>query len=337
MVTSSGTSSASAARASRAASSSRQPPLMRPIGAPSSGTSSRAPGRRYDEPRTETTVASATRAPRAWCSAAALSSASISLTARLYRLRPHCRHLVPSDRERVPRRPESGAARPSAPHRRRRSRVVSARRDRPLRAWAAAGRGAADEHRRGRRDHAARLCPPHACRSPRRRVGPFGRLRRGRRGADGRARREWTAILEIDRDNLVAVVQPGVLNADLEGSGRQGGPLLRARSGELRVLLHRRQHRHQRRRAVLREVRRHARRGARARGRAGGRSRHPHRRPQREGRGRLLADPSVRRLAGNAGDRDRGNAAPAPGARRRSRRCSPSSRRSSPPARPCRR
>ena len=65
MVTSSGTSSASAARASRAASSSRQPPLMRPIGAPCSGTRSRAPGRRYDEPRTETTVASATRAPRA--------------------------------------------------------------------------------------------------------------------------------------------------------------------------------------------------------------------------------------------------------------------------------
>src|SRR3990170_1272225 len=80
IVTSTGASSSSASRAKRAASSSRQPPLINPTGAPCSGTSSRARGRRYDEPRTDTTVASATRSPRARAPAAAARTASISLT-----------------------------------------------------------------------------------------------------------------------------------------------------------------------------------------------------------------------------------------------------------------
>ena len=120
-------------------------------------------------------------------------------------------------------------------------------------------------------------------------------------------------IVEIDRENLVAVVQPGVVNAELKAAVADGGPLLPARPGQLRVLHDRRQHRHERRRAVLREVRRHPRRGARAGGRHGRRPRHPDRREEREGRRRLLADASLRRLAGDARHRHRGDAAPPTG------------------------
>src|SRR5690606_30871065 len=83
-VTRTGASISIARRASRAASSSRQPPLISPIGRPLAGTSSRAPGRRYEEPRTDTTVASAIGSPRAARSAAASRRSSVSLTHRCY-------------------------------------------------------------------------------------------------------------------------------------------------------------------------------------------------------------------------------------------------------------
>ena len=69
-------------RAMSATSPSRHPPLMLPTGAPSSGTSSRAPGRRYVEPRTATIVASAMRWPCALRPSIASRTSAISLTTR---------------------------------------------------------------------------------------------------------------------------------------------------------------------------------------------------------------------------------------------------------------
>ncbi len=66
-------------RATSATSPSRQPPLMLPIGAPSSGTRRRAPGRRYVDPRTATIVASAIRSPLAESDSIATSTSLISL------------------------------------------------------------------------------------------------------------------------------------------------------------------------------------------------------------------------------------------------------------------
>jgi hypothetical protein len=51
--------------ATSATSFSRHPPEMLPTSSPSSGTSSRAPGLRYVEPRTATMVARASFSPRA--------------------------------------------------------------------------------------------------------------------------------------------------------------------------------------------------------------------------------------------------------------------------------
>ena len=71
------------------------------------------------------------------------------------------------------------------------------------------------------------------------------------------------AILEIDPDERLAVVQPGVVNDDLRARVRRARPLVPAGPGERAVVDHRRQRRHQRRRPVLREVRRHPRLRAR--------------------------------------------------------------------------
>ena len=119
-------------------------------------------------------------------------------------------------------------------------------------------------------------------------------------------------VLEIDRENLVVVTQPGILNAELKKRGRRGGPVLRSGSGELRDLLDRREPRDERRRAVLREVRPDPRLRPRAGGRPRRRPRHPDRRQERQGRRRLRADAPVRRVAGDARDHHRGDA-PAPG------------------------
>jgi len=69
-------------RAMSATSPSRHPPLMLPIGAPSSGTSKRAPGRRYVDPRTATIVANAIRSPFSDSDSIAASTSAISLTDR---------------------------------------------------------------------------------------------------------------------------------------------------------------------------------------------------------------------------------------------------------------
>ena len=136
-------------------------------------------------------------------------------------------------------------------------------------------------------------------------------------------------ILEIDPVDRVAVVEPGVVNAELSRAVAErrallpAGPVARGSSST-----HRRQRRHQRRRHVLRQVRRHRRVRARPGGRARRRRGAARRPPDRQGRRRLRPDPAVRRLGGHARRDHRGDAGAA--ARRRSRR-SPW-RRSSPTA-----
>ena len=142
---------------------------------------------------------------------------------------------------------------------------------------------------------------PIACPSYRAAPGPG--LSGGAAGIAGALTIVFTkmdAILEIDHANLVAVVQPGILNADVQGRGRGGGAVLRSGPGELRDLLDRRQPRDERRRPVLREVRPDPRLRPRPGGRAGRRDRHPDRRPERQGRRRICPDPPVRGVAGDA-------------------------------------
>src|SRR3712207_20956 len=62
-------------------SASKHPALMVPVLAPPSQTSIRAPGRRYEEPSTLTTVASAQRCPRAFASLNASTMARTSFIA----------------------------------------------------------------------------------------------------------------------------------------------------------------------------------------------------------------------------------------------------------------
>ena len=113
----------------------------------------------------------------------------------------------------------------------------------------------------------------------------------GATGIEGALTIAFTAmdrILEIDRENLVAVVQPGVINATLKTAVAAEGLFYPPGPGQLRDVLDRRQPGHQRRRPVLREVRPDARLRAGAGGRDGGRDRHPDRRQERQGRRRLL-------------------------------------------------
>ena len=58
---------------------------------------------------------------------------------------------------------------------------------------------------------------------PRRRHRPVRRRQRGRRLRDPATCPGWTAILEIDADNLVCVVQPGVVNNDLKAAVAEHG------------------------------------------------------------------------------------------------------------------
>ena len=121
-------------------------------------------------------------------------------------------------------------------------------------------------------------------------------------------------ILEIDRENLVAVVQPGIINADLKAAvaaeglfyppdpasfemcsiggnlGTNAGGLCCVKYGQTRDSV------------LSLEV-------VMADG-----TRHPDRRQERQGRRRLLADPPVRRQPGHARDHHRGDAPAAPGA-----------------------
>ena len=84
--------------------------------------------------------------------------------------------------------------------------------------------------------------------------------------------------------------QPGIINADLGRRGRRARPVLPARPGQLRDLLHRRQPGRELRRPALRQVRRDARLRAGPRGRARGRRGHPDRRQERQGRHGLRPD-----------------------------------------------
>ncbi len=107
-------------------------------------------------------------------------------------------------------------------------------------------------------------------------------------------------ILEIDPVNRLAVVQPGVVNADDLPRGGRARPALPARPELVGVVHDRRQRGDQRRRHVLREVRRHR----RVRARPGGRPRRRRDTPMwtahAQGRRRLRPDPALRRLRGHA-------------------------------------
>ncbi len=112
-------------------------------------------------------------------------------------------------------------------------------------------------------------------------------------------------ILDLNPDDETAVVEPGVVNADLNAAAARPRTDVRAGPGQLQALHHRRQRRHQRRRPALRQVRGDPRLGAGARRRAGGRLAHPHRPPDLQGRRRLRPHRAVRRLRRDAGDRRR--------------------------------
>ena len=117
--------------------------------------------------------------------------------------------------------------------------------------------------------------------------------------------------IEIDPVAMVAVVEPGLLNAEVKTAARAHGLWYPPGPVELRDLLDRRQHGDQRRRPVLREVRRHDRLRARARGRAGRRHGRAPRRAHDQRRRRLRPETPVRRQRGNARHHHLGHAAAA--------------------------
>ena len=174
---------------------------------------------------------------------------------------------------------------------------------------------------------AARIRRPD--RAARRRLRAQRRRERASRARSRSRSPRWTGSSRSTATNLSSSTQPGVINARLKAAVAERRPVLRARSGELRDVLDRRQPGHERRRAVLRQVRPDARFRALARGRDGRRHGHPDRRQEHQGRGRLLADPPDRRVAGDPRAHHRGDPPAAPDARRRGRRCWRSSRRSS--------
>ena len=128
-----------------------------------------------------------------------------------------------------------------------------------------------------------------------------------------------TAIRELAPDDRLAVVEAGVLNADIGRAAARVRADVRAGPEQLRDLHHRREHRHQRGRAALRQVRGDPRLGARARGGAGRRPGRAHRGPDREGGGRVRPDQPVHRVGGDAGGDHRGHGRAARPGRRPSR------------------
>ena len=157
----------------------------------------------------------------------------------------------------------------------------------------------------------------------------------GAAGLEGALTIAFTAmdrILEIDAANLCVVTQPGVINARLKAAVAEHGLFYAPDPASFEMCSIGGNLGHERRRPVLRQVRPDARRRALARGRDGRRRRHPDRRQEHQGRGRLLADPPDRRVAGDARAHHRGDPAAAAGARRPRPRCWRSSRRSSRPA-----
>ena len=115
---------------------------------------------------------------------------------------------------------------------------------------------------------------------------------------------------QVDPVTRTAVVQPGLLNAEVKARGRRARAVVPAGSVVVRDVLDRRQRRHQRGRAVLREVRRDHRLRPRHAGGARRRHRGAPRRPAPEGRGRPVADQAVRRQRGHARRHHGDHAAP---------------------------
>ena len=189
---------------------------------------------------------------------------------------------------------------------------LPARRDGVSAGRAAGRRGAADRDRPGRRAGPALRRVRRPDRAARRRIRALGRRRRASRARSRSRSRAMDRILEIDAPNLCVVDPARRHQRPPQGGGRRARAVLRARPGELRDVLDRRQPRHQRRRAVLREVRRDPRLGPRARGRHGRR-----RRSIRTGGKNvkdvagLFADPPDGRVAGHARADHRGDP-PAP-------------------------
>ncbi len=114
------------------------------------------------------------------------------------------------------------------------------------------------------------------------------------------------AILEIDTDNHVAVVQPGVTLTELDAETARVG-LSYTVYPRRAVLQRRRQRRDQRRRHAGREVRRHPPQRARPAGRPAHRRDHPHRRQDVEDLHRIRPHPADHRLRGHARLGDRGH------------------------------
>ena len=117
---------------------------------------------------------------------------------------------------------------------------------------------------------------------------------------------QMNRVLEIDTENHVAVVQPGVtleqLNADLAPHGF----FYPVSPGENSASLGR-QRGHQRRRHAGREVRRHPPPRPRPGGRPARRRGHPHRREAGQDQLRLRPDPAPGRLRGDPGRGHRGH------------------------------
>ena len=116
-------------------------------------------------------------------------------------------------------------------------------------------------------------------------------------------------ILELDVDDQVAVVQPGVVNAELSRAVAEHGLFYPPDPSSWEESHDRRQRGHQRRRPVLREVRRHRATSCAALEVVLGTGRGAAHRPaHRQGRRGLRPDPAGRRLRGHARRRHRGHA-----------------------------
>ena len=163
-------------------------------------------------------------------------------------------------------------------------------------------------HRRDRGHRAAVQRPPRAAGRPRRRH----RLHRRRRPVHGGvvlSMERFNRILEIDEENLLAVVQPNVITRDLQDAVEARGLFYPPDPASLKQSSHRRQRRRVRRRAARGQVRHDEALRAGARSRAADRRNHPHRLEGGEERRRLRPDAAARRVGGHARDHHRDHAA----------------------------
>ncbi len=128
-------------------------------------------------------------------------------------------------------------------------------------------------------------------------------------------------ILQIDAENLIAVVQPAVITADLQRAVERVGLFYPPDPASLESVVDRRQRRRVRRRPARVQVRHDQALRAGARGRAADRRDHAHRVQGGQERRRLRPDAAAGRLGGHAGDRHRGNACGWCRCRRRAPRC----------------